>query len=375
MFSINFNYSYCPILAVSPSEINAVKELPKSDKDNILPIFPIKSWASAHKLSNAIDKIQSSLGEGNNWVADIDYEDINGRPESRYREVHWEIENLLDASNGYFNWCSFIAKHENMIPCLQTRDIQEFEKQAIFFNLLGRGVVLVLRQSDIKSGLIEKLVSNLNSIEELLIVVDLEQINERQVEQKQSIIDYLLLIRKLIPKALLALSSTSFPDSFGGYYKGTKTIHERALFDKVRLEVKGLIYSDRGSARAYKLSGGGGTPPPRIDYACRNEWHFVRKEFSGSANLLSGEFKKQAVKAEKQSLYTEIAKVVKDQPYWEDGLALYSNYIIDLTSRGDEYGIDSAQKATAARINKHLHTQLHYDSLEGEVDTDEDWVD
>ena len=43
---------------------------------------------------------------------------------------------------------------------------------------------------------------------------------------------------------------------------------------------------------------------------------------------------------------------------------------------GDDFGINSAQKATAVRINKHLFTQLHYDDYFTETaNTDEDWVD
>ena len=375
MFNDDFTYTYCPILAISPSEINAIRELPKSDKDAILPIFPIKSWASAHQLSNAIEKVQESLGESNYWIATVDYEELNNRPKDKYRDVHRDIEKLIDPTDGYSNWCTFIGKHDKLIPCLQTKELKHFELQVQYFNSLERGTVLILRQPDIQSGLIERIVEELKKVTELLIIVDLEQINERQVSQKQQVIDYLLLIKKLIPNALVSLSSTSFPDSFGGYYKGTKSIYERALFDKVREQVEGLIYSDRGSARANKLAGGGGTPPPRIDYACKNEWHFVRKEFSDYADSLSGEAKKRAVKAEKKKLYTEIANVIISQEYWENDLALYSNYLIELTSKGDEYGVDSAQKATAARINKHLHTQLHYDFHEGDVDTDEDWID
>lgn len=64
-----------------------------------------------------------------------------------------------------------------------------------------------------------------------------------------------------------------------------------------------------------------------------------------------------------------------EEPYWENDLGLWSNYIIELTSKGDDYGINSAQKATAVRINKHLYTQLHYE-FSGEItDTDDDWID
>jgi len=63
------------------------------------------------------------------------------------------------------------------------------------------------------------------------------------------------------------------------------------------------------------------------------------------------------------------------EQYWESNLKLWANNIIELTSVGDDFGINSAQKATAVRINKHLYTQLHYNSIDFNEDTDEDWED
>jgi hypothetical protein len=62
------------------------------------------------------------------------------------------------------------------------------------------------------------------------------------------------------------------------------------------------------------------------------------------------------------------------QDCWESELKLWANYLIELTSQSDEYGINGPPKATAVRINKHLYTQLHYGD-EKEYDTDEEWED
>jgi hypothetical protein len=49
--------------------------------------------------------------------------------------------------------------------------------------------------------------------------------------------------------------------------------------------------------------------------------------------------------------------------------------MIEKTSLGDPYGITSANRATAVRINLHLYQQLHYYSDINMLDTDEDWED
>jgi hypothetical protein len=375
MFQDSFNYKYCPILAISPSELVALKELPDKDKKIILPVFPIKSWATATKLSNAIDKVDESVGKNNMWIADIDHDDLESRPSDKRREVHFEIEKLTDSSNGYKNWVHFIASKPNIVPCIQKADLDELPEQVKNLEVLKRGIVLILQKSDMQMGLIQQIVGTLNPVESLLIILDLGQIDKEQIDFKEQIKNYLMTIKRLLPKALLSLSSTSFPSSFGGYYRGTNTIYERSLYDKIKLEIEDLIYSDRGSTRATKQTGASGPPPPRIDYACENEWHFIRKEFSDSLSALGVDEKKIALKSEKKRLYTEISKEIKLQGYWENDLDLYANYLIELTSKGDVYGIDSPQKATAVRINKHLFTQLHYDELYVDTDTDDDWVD
>lgn len=369
MIGKDFEYKYCPILSISPAEMMAYKELPGKDKDKILPIFPLKSWVSSRKLESSIERIRYSVGNERYWIADIDLNELSLKDESKYREVHHELKSLTIPDNGYRNWCDFIEDNKYAIPCLQLGDVNQLSTQVDVFDSLGRGIVAIIRDIDFKNNILNSLVPVLNDKEGVLVIVDFEQITDEHVKSHQKIQDLLEEIKKLLPRAHLSISGTSFPDSFGGYYRGCKSIHERSLYDRVRLKMPGLIYSDRGGARAEKQSGGAGTPPPRIDYACRNEWHFIRRELPRHIK------DKEQKKAEKRLLYTEIAMEIMNQAYWEEGLALYSNYLIELTSKGDDFGIDSAQKATAVRINKHLHTQLYYDDIENAQDTDDEWVD
>ncbi|MCR9205106.1 MAG: beta family protein [Halobacteriovoraceae bacterium] len=375
MFNRDFPYKYCPILSISPSETTALKELPDKDKDLILPIFPIKSWATAKELSSSIERVELSIGTNRKWIADIDHNDLLNRPKKKFRKVHHDIEKMMNSENGYKNWCDFISEHPNVIPCLQLKDLAELSTQTRVLASFNRGVVVILNRSHLESDSLDTILNTIRGLDNLLVMVDLGHITFEQVGMHDRIEQYIKNIKRILPNALISLSSSSFPDYFGGYYKGTISIHDRSLFDRISRNIDGLIYSDRGGARATKLSGGGGTPPPRIDYATRNEWQFIRMEFEETADMEDGPGRKEAVKEEKRELYTQIAKEIMDQDYWEPELKLWANYVIELTSLGDDYGINSSAKATAVRINKHLFTQLHYDSIEEAEDTDEDWED
>lgn len=99
-------------------------------------------------------------------------------------------------------------------------------------------------------------------------------------------------------------------------------------------------------------------------------------EFSELSPLLTKTEKQAQIRKEKKELYTKISNEIMNETYWENELALWSNYTTELTSEGGEFGvINSAQKATAVRINKHLHTQLHYNAIASLNDTDDDWED
>ena len=368
---MDFSYFlYCPILAISPSELLALSHLPEKDKERILPVFPIKSWATAKKMSNAIEKIEQSIGSENSWIADIDYSDLDSRPEDDYREVHHEIMALTKSDEGYRNWYAFLKSKENVVPSVQIKDVSQFDLQVKLLRSLGRGIVVILRLEDLVTGVVDSLSHYTlgNDFSDALIILDLGQIDQKILERKSAIVDYLKVIEKVFKNAKLSISATSFPDSFGGYTEASFSIYERSIFDKLKIQFENLIYSDRGSARATKQTGGSGTPPPRIDYACKNEWHFIREELPKTDD-------KDKARRMKHSAYSYIARKMMRKSYWEGELDLYSNYMIELTAKEDDFGITDARRSTAVRINKHLYTQLHYYDEISDLDNDDDWID
>ncbi|NVK23857.1 MAG: beta family protein [Gammaproteobacteria bacterium] len=372
-FGKDYTFKYIPFLFVGPSEMGAIQELPEKDKDLLLPLFPLRGWVGSHKLKNTPERIRKSIGD-RRWIADIDSSFLQHETYLRTgvypREVFHEIEALLDSSNGYENWCQYVASINEAIPVLQLHDIYEFDRQIVSLEALGRGLVVKFTRLEVDSGLCFEVINRLveRDVNDLLVMFDYGHFFADVNKSTQKIADLVSFVANSLPQALISISGSSFPFEFSGYENGENSIYERLLFN----DVKGLcpnarlVYSDRGSARAEKIKGGGGTPAPRIDYPLDNDWRFIRDNYADAKDIQVGE---------KQALFTSIAQRIIASNYWEPDLLLWGTQLITVTSQGDEYGIDNATKATAARINIHLHRQLHYGSNLSDIDTDDDWED
>lgn len=368
------SFKYVPILSLSPSEMLALAELPNKDKDLILPLIPLKGWMSAKDLSASVDRVEKTIGM-RQWIADIDVKFLEGAVKfpltGEYpRRVYYEIRDLLDSSDGYENWFQFLLVHPNAIPVAQLEDIEQLALQLQKLSSLGRGVVVRLVINSIGSYEFDRILKELvgAGLKDLYILFDYGDVKG---ESLSYVNQYFLLIEtyfKKLPNALFSATCTSFPYSFSGSYKGEISIYERLIYQKIKAINSDLrlVYSDYGSTRAGKMSGGSGTPPPRIDYPLKNDWRFVRKEFADPKNIEEGE---------KARIYSDIAREIILSDYWLQDLYLWGTQMITLTSKSDDFGISTPVKATAVRINIHLYKQLHYDAEIESLCTDEDWED
>lgn len=369
---INSDFNYLPILSVSPSEMKALKELPNKSKDEFLPLFPIKGWLASHHLEKTISRIEDSYGK-RNWIADIDSSFI--RRARQYdgdypRPVFKEVLELIDSTNGYENWCTYIEKNENLIPTLIMEDLTGLVLQTQRFNDLNRGLVVKFNLDEMNARQFQSCLESLShcQINNGMFVLDFGDINKNSLNEVEAYLNIIRQINDSFRGIRIAICSTSFPYSFSGQNHGEISIYERQLFQKLSNNDPklNLIYSDHGSARAGKAGGGSGTPPPRIDYSLKNDWMFIREEFEDSKDIMEGE---------KSQIYKDIAIEIMKQSYWMENLKLWGSQMIELTSKGDKFGITSAKDATSVRINLHLYQQLNYFLREDEMDTDEDWVD
>lgn len=366
----NFHYKYSPILSLRPSEINALEELTEKDKGLIFPIILLRGWVASKKLENSIPRIQKAFGE-QRFALDIDasFLDETKKIAGEYtRDVFREIQALLSPTDGYNNWFEYLTRIAQAVPVLQLGDISQLDSQVDKLASLNRGLVV---KFDITTMLHAQTVFrslSAKNVQDLFIVFDYGQVDRDILTRAAAIIGGIQQAHTTLPTALFAISCSSFPSAFSPYNNGENSIYERMLFNQVhnQLPTMRMLYSDRGSVRSER-AGGGGIPSPRIDYPLKNQWRFVRKEYADP---------KKPEEDEKIELYTEVAQEVMNADYWISGLHVWGTQMIELTSKGDGAGIDSPTKATAVRINLHMHQQVCYDETDATLlDTEEDWID
>ncbi len=359
---------YIPILSLKPAEMVAIEELPEKDKDIISPLFVLKRWVGSRSFKNTLDRLKKAFRKRPCFV-DLDYinyKELEAKEDGSHKQCYEEMSRLFDSEQGYKNWVSFIIENENFIPVLQIHDLNQLEQQVKAFIELGRGFVLRLKMYELSNKdfntIIRTMINPSLILRNYLILLDYGDLGRANYLEYEKYSILISQLRKIFPYANLSFSGTSFPYSFTGSYKGEIPIYERQIYNKIvkTLDNTFLIYSDRASTRTFSLKGSG-TPPPRIDYALKNDWRFVRKEPKTGMS--------------KEDLYAEAAIEIISSEYWEPDLRLWGTQLIEKTSLYDDYGINNPNKATAVRVNLHLYQQLHYLEDLSDLDTDEEWVD
>lgn len=348
--------TYLPLLSLKPAEMSGLQQLPESVKDAMLPHFFLKRWGASHVLQNSIQRIDQAIG-GRPRVLELALEQASaGEPQ----QVHAELAALRVSAGGYSNWRQFVEERENVVPVLQIGQLAELPTQVSGFDALGRGMALRLPAPAFPfiGSLSQILASNVSEDSRLCVILDFERQGQYLLNRQAEAAGYINTIRQYLPGSRIALSASSFPDSFSNIAE--QDIFERLLYEGVQIATGDprLIYSDRGSARAEALGGGGGDIPPRVDYALPNGWSFFRATTS----------------LNRQAQYLEQASLAIESSSWDEQLNVWGTQLIERTAAGETNAIYSQATAAAARINIHLYRQQYYGQADI-YDTDEDWTE
>lgn len=342
---------YLPLLSIRPAEMRALEELPNATKDRLLPIVHLRPWVGSHRLENATGRIADAYGNRPVVIAMGEREQPNEKP------VHAQLEALRQPARGFREWCRFFDANENYIPAIQfTPEVQQEEAQIARLFGLNRGLVVIIERPafEFMRVIARRVGERSEGGVGVCFVVDFGIANRDHLQVAAIAAGYCNTIRQHAPAAHVAISASSFPDSFVGLTD--QPIYERRLFDTMNA-TEALIYSDRGSARVERQTGGGGSPAPRIDYPLFDRWQFFRSDSQGG---FEG-YRRQALN-------------VMANETWNPALRVWGTQMIERTAAGDMSAIGSPQKATAARINLHLQLQTFYDEPDAVEDTDEDWL-
>lgn len=347
---------YIPLLSVRPAELRAMKELPNKSKDAIFPYFTLRPWASALHLDSVLKKVEESYPR-RPIIVDagiIDPTQAGNRP------VHSELQSLRNPLDGYRNWFEFLEARQNFIPALQLSHPDELSQQIELLASLGRGIAV--RFPSELFGTAPEVVETIADFmagEQICVILDFEQASRLLLNQTLSTVTAINNVVARVPTCSVCVSASSFPADFVG--RTEQDIYERRLFDEVRRHLPNLnlIYSDRGSARAERQTGGGGAPAPRVDLATMGQWGFFRE--------VDVEDRDQA--------YFDAAKRAIDSDFWDENLHVWGTQMVQRTAAEDNTAIVSPARSTAVRINIHLQQQLYHDDPGAKYDTDEDWSD
>jgi hypothetical protein len=336
--------------------MRALEELPDQTKNVLMPLIALRPWVGSHKLQSSIDRINLSYPERPVLI------EVSERELPKDRPVFGELETVRDPSDGFANWCEFfeLDGHERFVPVAQLGiDPVAEQLQLTRLHGLGRGLAIHLERNALSSlNILSEAVAGITEGgRDVCFIIDYGAAREDHLQLAAQATTLISIVRANAPSAVIALSASSFPQSFQGLT--AQPIYERLLYDEVANQVGsvGLIYSDRGSARAEQQSGGSGVIPARIDYPGFDRWTFHRSDETG----LHG--------------YIEQARALIGSALWNGDLRVWGTQMIERTARGDASAIDTPGKSTAARINLHLQLQAFYNDREAVNDTEDDWED
>jgi hypothetical protein len=350
--------TYVPFLELRPAEMIALEELPERDKDLMCPLFKLRPWLSSIELDNSMAKLKEAYGGRPCFLMLCDERIIETR-----RRVHDELDELRSPEGGFNAWCDFIEKagNEQFIPAIQLSDPNQFDTQVNRLFALSRGLIVVVELQIIPflRTIALRTAQLTNGGVDVLFLLDFGRQNTYFSLEHPRIIESIQTILAVAPSAKISLSASSFPDSFTTIIE--QRIFERQVFNQVQAEFGGqIIYSDRGSARAERQTGGGGIPAARIDYATGDDWFFYRDDTNSP---------------DRGNAYRDQAQNLINSAHWDVRLHLWGTQMIERTALGDPLAITSPNRSTAARINIHLHQQLFYNDASGLIDTEEPWTD
>lgn len=349
---------YLPLLELKPAEMLALQELPEKVKDGLFPSFRLKRWVTSDRLERSIERLTQAFG-GRPAILELSgFEFVEAR-----RDVHDQLDRLRNPEDGYLNWANYFESQDlsQFVPSAQIGPPAAMLPQLDRLARLGRGVSIRLTRD-----LFPALGAILGQVKQVdsegggfLLILDLGIVRGSTVLQDAEwVASAATQARASLPKLRIAVAGSSFPSNFVGL--GEQDIHERSLFRQAstRTEVA-LIYGDHGSARVESQMGGGGMPAPRIDYATANRWFFFRDDSGG----------------DRLACYETQARNCMESDAWDSRLQLWGRQMIERTALGDENAVVTPARATAVRINLHLHQQLFFGDPSGLYDTDESWSD
>lgn len=351
---------YVPTLAVRPSEMNGLEQLPGLTKDRMLPVFLLAPWMTAATLAKAVERAEKAFPD-RPYIVDLDrdYEFTNSDSDPQQ-----ELQKLLNSEDCFARWWDFVHDFPNARPCLQIHNqtAENVRTQIARSQDLGREFCLRVELSRYPENLVE-VVTVLNEIGTADFVVALEGGWTRDpltlfAQMSEMIGGVLSNVDADVP---IVVSCTSMPKEFQDIFGCVDVpFSNRTLVSQIARSFnrRRVFYGDWGSTRPREPSSHRRRPLDRIDYPMPDSWIIARNS------------------DEEWTFRDAAEEVVHGSGHWDEGLNIWGTNMILRTLANPAFGINTPQKNVASRVNIHLHRQAFYgiDDID-RLDFDDDWQD
>lgn len=331
-------HSYYPSLRTRMWELRGYRELSGADKDKILPIFTISKHARTTSTDAVFDVLQRST-EDRSFILDLESSPIFACPDAF---------NLFDPSNAFSKWRNFITTRENVIPTALIptgAPLREIVRQVVNFERSEKPVVVRSRNPLIDIPIISAILSAVDSVNNLLIVLDFGYVRSSVSAKVAEAADAINAIRSIEDTARIVVMGSSYPRSAAAYDDAGATleIEERSLHEAVG-GAPVAIYGDHASIHPEPFESTPSRFVPRVDYATPNSWIFrrVRDDLGG---------------------YVECARRITALQDWDNTLInqVWGAEKIHNAANGNIDSMGTPGPWIAVRVNLHLWQQIHYE--------------
>lgn len=352
---------YVPTLAIRPSEMFGLEKLPAATKDRMLPCFLLAPWVNSKELESAIKRIERAYAN-RPYILDID-RDYSLAKDKKSNAMD-QFRDILDTSDAFKHWRQFVEISDHIWPCIQAQQMAKADiaRQINEFQNAGRNFCLRIDRNQLRVNIPDAInaLSEIGTADFIIILEGGWSRDALTLETwfSESASTYLSKLNSEIP---IVVSCTSMPVEFARI-SGVKRVQfsNHELLDNIarRHNQIRFVYGDWASTRPRTTPGIASKPYDRIDYPTRDAWFIARN-------------KEQSWKFQQAAM-----EIVNNTNIWDGRLKVWGEEMIIKTAAGDEYGITSAQKNVASRVNIHLHLQAFYNerNLHG-INLDEDWED
>lgn len=349
---------YVPTIFLRSAELAALEKLPDVDKVDLHPVFLLRPWMSSHQLIASIDRIHKSLGD-RPYYLDLD-PFFEKTIKNSNRQATSDFFSLYRSESLYRNWYEFVSGIPNVTPCLrlESPSNRKLSEQIDVATEIGRGFLAYIRYDITHDP--EEVIREVCKTSHSDFAFVLDMLWSRDLNDRINWLSSLIRVATdLRPEIRIIITGSSYPDNFTKYSLGQKVqIQERNIFNqlKARHNAADLVYGDWGSTRPPSSGGGGAEIPPRIDYPTLDGWSIYRIT-DGSDGFHAA------------------AKKISEREDWPSRLPIWGTFMIENTLNKSTPRIDNLKKASAARINIHLHSQLRFDQPDLFLETEDDYVD